>query len=174
MRKFIAGIILGVAGLGAGIFVYTHYGFVNLTADQPVNLLERAVMGSGMDRYAERYAPKVKNPIEPNDDNLLEGIRLYKAYCALCHGDSGRATSEFGQGFYPRTPQFLSDAPDMPQEQNFWIIKHGVRWTGMPAWDKLLTDNDIWKLTTFLGKMGDLDKLSHTVQAAWKTPGTKQ
>jgi mono/diheme cytochrome c family protein len=173
MRKFIAGVILGVGGLAAVGFVYMHYGFVNLTADQPVSRMERAVMGGGMDRYAERYASKVTDPVEPNDINLIEGIRLYRANCAMCHGDFGKPVSELGRGFYPRTPQFLSDAPDMPPEQNFWIIKHGVRWTGMPAWGKLMPDSDIWKITTFLGKMDELDKFSPAVQDAWKNPGTK-
>ena len=106
MRKFLTGIILGIAGLAAGVFIYMHYGFVDLAADQRVNPLEYAVMGGGMDHYVERYAPKIKNPIEPDDANLIEGIRLYKANCAMCHGDSGRSASEFGRGFYPRTPSF--------------------------------------------------------------------
>jgi hypothetical protein len=56
----------------------------------------------------------------------------------------------------------------MPENENYWIIRHGIKMTGMPAWDKVLSDTDIWKVITFLRKMGDLDKLPPAAQAEWK------
>ena len=150
MGKFVFGLIIGVILVLAGAFVYIHFGYMNMQADQAVGTVERVYMGGAMDRYADRHAPQLKNPLDASDANLVEGIRLYKANCAVCHGGPDKPVSELGLGFSPRAPQFSQDAPDMPENQNYWIIRHGVKMTGMPAWEKVLSDSDLWKLTTFL------------------------
>ncbi|MDR5729819.1 MAG: hypothetical protein RB191_20595, partial [Terriglobia bacterium] len=71
----------------------------------------------------------------------------------------------------PRAPQFVDDAPDMSANQNFFIIQHGVRWTGMPAWKQSLSDQQMWQVTTFLSHM---DKLPPQVSAQWKTAAGEQ
>lgn len=171
MGKFIAGIIIGIVGVAAGAYVFLHYGFMNMAADQPVNSMELFYMKGAMTRYSTRYAPKVQDPVPPTDDNLIAGIRLYKSNCAVCHGGPDIPMSDVGRGLYPPAPQFLKDAPDMPENQNYWIIKHGVARTGMLAWNKQMSDSDIWTIATFFSKMDQLDKLSAPVQQAWKTGG---
>jgi mono/diheme cytochrome c family protein len=105
---------------------------------------------------------------------LRESIKLYREHCAACHGDPAAPERILGQSFYPPAPQFMTDMPDMPANQNFYIIKHGIRMTGMPAWGKLLSDDQIWRLTTFLSEMG---KLPPSINQEWehgeKTGGTE-
>lgn len=171
MGKFIAGLIIGAILLLLAGFVYLHYGFINLAADQPGNPVEKFVMRGAMDKYSERHAPQQKNPLTADDATLVAGVKLYKNDCAICHGGPNNPVSDVGQALFPRAPQFAKDTPDMPENQNFWIIKHGVQRTGMPAWDKVLTDSEIWQLVTFLSKYDDLEKLSPAVQEEWKKPG---
>ena len=54
----------------------------------------------------------------------------------------------------------------MPENQNFYIIQHGIRLSGMPAWKQAFSDSEMWQVTTFLSHM---DKLPPDVSAAWKT-----
>jgi thiosulfate dehydrogenase len=61
----------------------------------------------------------------------------------------------------------MKRAPDMPDNENFYITKHGVRMTGMPAWGKILNDDQLWQVTTFLSHM---DKLPPATDQEWKTP----
>ena len=171
MRKFIFGVVVGVLGVAVGAYVYIHYGYLNMQADLPVVSMEQFYLRGAMDRYAERYAPRVASPVQPSDENLIAGIRLYKANCVVCHGGSDKPISLVGNGLYPRAPQFLRHVPDLPQNQNFWIIKHGVARTGMPAWDKVMSDTEIWQVTAFLARMEDFFKLSTPVQQAWKDGG---
>ncbi len=168
MGKFIAGIIIGIILVGAAGFVYLHYGYINLAADQPGNSLERFVMRGAMDKYSERHAPQQKNPLQADDATLIAGVKLYKNDCAVCHGGPNMPVSDVGKGMYPRAPQFAEDAPDMPDNQNYWIIKHGVQRTGMPAWDKIMTDSEIWQVVAFLSKYDKMNELSPAVQAEWK------
>ena len=118
-----------------------------------------------LDASVDRRPPEAKNPIPATAVNLIAGMKLYQANCASCHGDIQRPDGMFADGFYPREPQFVEDAPDMPENQNFYIIQHGVRLSGMPAWDKILTQEQMWQLTTFLSQM---DKLPPQVAAQWK------
>jgi hypothetical protein len=55
--------------------------------------------------------------------------------------------------------------PDDPDSHNFFVIRNGIRYTGMPAWDKVLSEQDIWKVTIFLSHM---EKLPAPAQEYWK------
>jgi mono/diheme cytochrome c family protein len=98
-------------------------------------------------------------------------MKVYQTNCASCHGDIHQPHGTFADVLYPRAPQFVEDAPDMPENQNFYIIQHGVRLSGMPAWKRILNDQQIWQVTTFLSHM---DKLPHQVATEWKTAAEGQ
>ncbi len=119
----------------------------------------------GLDASVDRRAPEVHNPVAPTDANLIAGMKIYQTNCASCHGDVHQRHGMFADALYPRAPQFMEDAPDMPENQNFYIIQYGIRMSGMPAWNKLLNDQQMWQATTFLSHM---DKLPPQVKDAWK------
>ena len=66
----------------------------------------------------------------------------------------------------PPAPNLVSDPPDDPEWHVFYTIRTGVRYTGMPAWDKTLSEPDIWKIASLLSH---LEKLPPAVQDYWKT-----
>lgn len=168
MRKFWFG--FGVAVLAGvvvliGLFLYIRFGFVNPRADIPISGLEKATAMPALDAAVDRRAPEVKNPIAPTDANLIAGMKLYQTNCAVCHGDIHYPHGKLADSFYPRAPQFVEDPADMPENQNFYIIQHGVRLSGMPAWNKIFNDQQMWQVTTFLSQM---DKLPPNVSDQWK------
>ncbi|MFB3917158.1 MAG: cytochrome c [Terriglobales bacterium] len=169
MGKFMAGVLLSLAAIAAGLYFYLSRGYANLSAQPQPSALEQKLAISAMDASLERHAPKVKNPIPPTNANLIDGAKLYKNDCALCHGSPLNPVADVGQALYPRAPQFLKDAPDMPENQSFYIIKYGVRWTGMPAWGNILADSEVWKVALFLSRM---EKLPSAVEREWKKPMT--
>jgi mono/diheme cytochrome c family protein len=156
MRNFIRGIIVGAIALAAGVYGYARLGFLDLRADQEPSALEKNIAGAAMDRSTERHAPQQKNPLQPTQENLLAGARLYRAKCSDCHGSPANPRSDYGRSFYPRVPQFMKEAPDMPENENFYLIKHGVRWTAMPAWGHVMTDTEIWQVVTLLSRLEKL------------------
>lgn len=84
----------------------------------------------------DRHAPPGRSPVQPTDVNLTDGMHLYQHDCAMCHTSPQHPEKNFGHPFYPPAPDFLKDAPNMEENQNYYIIKHGTRWTAMPAWGK--------------------------------------
>lgn len=167
MGKFIAGIIFTLAVLFVGSYIYVHHGFMDLSADVPYNKFEMFYVRGMLDRWSERYGPKTANPVQATDANLIEGVKIYKEDCAVCHGSPQNPIAEIGQALYPRAPQFMKHAPDdMTDGMIFHITKRGVARTGMPAWSKNLNDNQIWQVTAFLKQM---EHLPPAVDAEWKS-----
>lgn len=156
MRAFLIGIIFTAAVIVSGSFFFAKQGYVRLEADQPLSAFERKIAMSAVDASVDRHAPGLKNPIQPTDENLIEGARIYLNHCAGCHGLPSNPDGQFGRSFYPPVPQFFKDAPDMPDNQNFYITQHGIRWTGMPAWSKTLSEQQIWTVVTFLSRIEKL------------------
>ncbi|MGB6975079.1 MAG: c-type cytochrome [Terracidiphilus sp.] len=166
MVRFLVGCVAGGILVLLGLLCYVRFGFVDPRADASMGALEMNIAMPALDASVDRRAPDVRNPLPATEENLMAGRKVYQTNCAGCHGDTLHAHSTFGDAFYPHAPQFVEDAPDMPENQNFYIIQHGVRLSGMPAWKQSLSETQMWQVTTFLSHM---DKLPPAISAAWKT-----
>ena len=166
MGKFILGVIITLLVLILGGLGYAMLGFIPTNANVPPPHLEHRLANTAMDASMERHAPHTANPLTPSDQNLIDGMKLYTMNCALCHGGLDRKPSTLVNSFYPPPPNLISDPPDDPEWHIFYTIRTGVRYTGMPSWDKTLAEPDMWKITMFLSHM---DKLPPNVQQYWKT-----
>jgi mono/diheme cytochrome c family protein len=156
MRGFLLGIIFTLLAIVIGVVWMAKSGRINFEADQEASHVERSFAMGAMDAATDRRAPDVKNPLAPTEENITAGAHIYLDHCAGCHGVPSNPDAQFARSFNPPVPEFFRDAPDMPENQNFYIIQHGIRWTGMPAWNKTLSDNQIWQVVTF---MSNIEKL---------------
>jgi mono/diheme cytochrome c family protein len=151
MRGFLLGIIFTLIVLVAGGWWCVKQGYIDFAADQKPSIVEDKVAMVAVDASTDRRAGDAKNPLDATETNITAGAHLYLDHCAGCHGLPSNPDSQFARSFNPPVPEFFKDAPDMSDSQNFYIIQHGVRWTGMPAWNKTLSEAQIWELATFLG-----------------------
>ena len=166
MKKFLLGVIVTLAVLILGGLGFAMLGFLPTKANVEPPHLERRIAMSAVDASMDRHAPRATNPLTPTDQNLEDGMKLYTMNCALCHGGLDRKPSTLATSFYPPPPNLISDPPDDPEWHTFYTVRTGIRYTGMPAWDKTLSEQDIWKITMLLSH---LDKLPPAVQEYWKT-----
>ena len=165
MRKFVWGVLITllvvfVGGLSVALLGYlpTH---ANATPPKwEENLAERA-----LDASMEHHAPRVANPVPATDENLIEGMKIYTMNCALCHGKLDNQRSPLEHQFYPPAPQLIVEPVDDPEWHIYYGVRTGIRYTAMPAWDKVLTPDQMWKVTAFLTR---LEKLPPGVQDYWK------
>jgi mono/diheme cytochrome c family protein len=165
MRNFILGIVVTIAVLVLGGLGLALLGFMPTRANKAPPATEARIAMSALDNSVERHAPRINNPVPPTDDNLIEGLKLYTMNCALCHGSIDLKPAGLGKSFYPPPPNLILHPPDDAEWHVFYVIRTGVRYTGMPAWDKTLTEPEIWKLTAFLTR---IEKLPPAVQDYWK------
>lgn len=165
MRNFILGIVITIVVLLIIGLGFALLGFLPTRANSTPPEMERHLAMSALDNSVERHAPHVNNPVPSTDDNLIAGLKIYTMNCALCHGGIDGQPSTLENSFYPPPPNLILHPPDDPEWHVYYVIHNGVRYSGMPAWDKTLSDADIWKITAFLARA---DKLPPAVQDYWK------
>ena len=165
MRNFIFGVIVTLLVLILGGLGIATMGLMPTNADATPSRLERRVAMSALDASMERHAARVNNPIPPTDDNLKAGMTIYTMNCSICHGTLDNKPSPLEKSFYPPVPQLILDPLDDPEWHIYHAIRTGVRYTGMPAWNKALSEQDIWKVTAFISR---IQKLPPGVQDFWK------
>ena len=166
MRNFLLGVVVTLAvlilgGLGAALL-----GFLPTNANAKPPQWEAHIAMSAVDAAIDKHAAKAASPVLPSAENLIDGMKIYTMNCAGCHGGLDKKPAVFGASFYPPAPQLVMHPPDDPDWFNYYIVRNGIRYTGMPAWEKVLNDQDIWKVTLFLSHM---EKLPAAAQEFWKT-----
>ena len=148
----------------------TGLGLMPVSADGAHSRLEARIMPAVLHASIVRHASGETNPVPLNEHNLKAAVETYKAMCARCHSTPEGKTSVYGQSFYPPAPQLPQGMAQYTDSQLFWLIKHGIRNTGMPAWGSMLSDEEIWQIVSLLKNSQDL---SPSVEAEWNGPQNK-
>jgi mono/diheme cytochrome c family protein len=107
------------------------------------------------ERSIEVRASGVKVPPLGNPAMIAEGAEHYNAMCTGCHLAPGMRENVMRPGLNPKPPILASLPPEEPAEQ-FWIIKHGLKMTAMPAWGETHSDEEIWNVVAFLQKLPEM------------------
>jgi thiosulfate dehydrogenase len=165
MRGFILGIIFALLVVGGGGLVILLLGYMPTNADSTPSHMEHRIAMNALDASMDRHAPRVTSPIPPTDGNLIDGMKIYTMNCSDCHGTLDKKPSPLAHAFYPPPPQIILHPLDDPDWHIYYAVRTGVRYTGMPAWSKALSEDDIWKVTLFLSH---LEKLPAAVQDQWQ------
>jgi thiosulfate dehydrogenase len=155
-----------IAGL-LGAYLFVAFGFVPANADAKPPALEKWAARMSLKATIAREAPKSPNPVAVSDANLIAGVKLYAANCAVCHGAADGAASNIAKGLYQHAPQLgKHGVTDDEEGETYWKIYHGIRMTGMPSYRSTLSETQMWTITLFLKHM---DELSPGAEKAWKT-----
>lgn len=142
------------AALIAGIVVYV--GAYNIGADAPHTRLVHWLIEHVRDRSIAVRAREITVPDNLSDSKrLATGAGLYAEMCSGCHLTPGMEKTEISQGLYPQAPELSKPSRRSPAEQ-FWMIKHGVKLTAMPAWGKTHNDTLIWDMVAFIRQLPKL------------------
>ncbi len=153
--------------LGAGVFVWS--GIYNPGADSPHWKITSALMQATRARSVEQHAAAITLPANLNDPQLiLKGAGQYAAMCTSCHLAPGMEDSELRPGLYPKPPN-LSEVSVDPRAA-FWVIKHGMKMSAMPAWGMNHDDATIWSMVAFLQKLPDMTPAQYKDIVARATP----
>jgi mono/diheme cytochrome c family protein len=83
---------------------------------------------------------------------ILIGTEHFAAHCAVCHGAPGVPKGDIARGLYPQPPNLAAAANRYSDAELFWIVKHGIKMSGMPAWSDH-SDEESWATVAFLKKL---------------------
>ena len=149
--SFIAGLLV----LPLVIYLYLAFGKPPVAAADTPFPFEARIVKIPLRARIEREIPAA-SPIEATDENLNAGAGIYEDKCEICHGISGEP-SAIGNKMFPNAPQLWAKkksgvvgVSDDPVGATYWKIKNGIRLTGMPAYDKALTETQLWQISLLL------------------------
>lgn len=149
--RFLGRLIMLIVVLIIAIGIWVWSGVYNVAADVPHWTATRYVIGQVREHSIDSRINDIKVPANLDSPAMLsEGAHHYAEMCTGCHLAPGMGESELRTGLYPKPPNLTHFAPD-PAEA-FWVIKHGIKMTAMPAWGKTHDDQKIWAMVAYLQK----------------------
>jgi mono/diheme cytochrome c family protein len=152
-RKCVTFLAAAVVAVVAGGLGFIKSGLYDVSAASGHNPLVAWVLHDTYINSLHRYAKDVQVPTDlMTPANIQAGAHLYDSTCAYCHGAPGRELSPIGQGILPLAPELLSASRRNNPKLMFWVIKNGVKMTGMPSFGKTQSDQTMWQLAAFLAK----------------------
>jgi mono/diheme cytochrome c family protein len=169
--KFFLGFFLALVLVFGGAWAYLQFGQPPVaTADKPFPFeaqIVRVPLGARI--KSQMQTP----PFDISEDVYEAGAHAYSQQCAACHGRPG-ADSDFARWMYPRAPQLwkkhahgdVVGVSDDPPGETYWKIKNGIRLTGMPSYEHVLSADQMWDVTLLL-KHAD-EQLPDPVEAILK------
>ena len=160
---FIALAALAVAAIGGAV---VYVGAYDIGADAPHSQPVYWMISQFRDRSIAVRSRNIVVPANLMDVKRLQsGAGLYTEMCSGCHLAPGLDKSEISQGLYPRAPELFRE-PQRPAQQQFWIIKHGVKLTAMPAWGKTHSDELIWDMVAFIRQLPNMSAAQYQAAIA--------
>jgi mono/diheme cytochrome c family protein len=149
-------------------FALVHMGSFDVAADTPHSQPVFWLMNTVRENSIAVRAADIDVPSDLTDaKRIASGAAQYDAMCSLCHLAPGMKRTEISWGLYPRAPELRHGSNLTPAEE-FWVAKHGLKMTGMPAWGVTHDDELLWDVVAFLRKLPELsaDQYRELVKSA--------
>jgi thiosulfate dehydrogenase len=150
--KFIVGFIIGLVAMPIMVYGYFSLGFAPVATNSPPMPFERDLAQIALRARIEREMPQGPSPVQPTDENLTAGAKIYSQSCVGCHGKVDEKPGQFAQALFPRPPRLLdSSRPiQVPPGALYWVITNGIRLSAMPSFNAMLSDEQRWQVSQML------------------------
>lgn len=147
--------LAAIAGISGALLVYS--GVYNPAATiqhtAPVYWLLTVAMRQAVKHRAE----DIRVPTLNDRAQIDNGFRLYHVHCEQCHGAPGVAPAAFALGMTPLPANLALTAREWRDSAElYWVVKYGIKMSGMPAWEFRLTDAELWDVVAFLNRLPGL------------------
>ena len=156
------GIVLTLLVVFLGAYMYFSGGHAPVATNAPEMLFERKFAHMALNSYLDKL-PHPNPPVSQDDQNFLEGAKVYKEHCAVCHGLPGEPKNAIASGMFPPPPQLFKGIGVTDDEawETYWKVYGGIRMTGMPAFSEKLSETKMWQVSVLLK---NADKISQAVK----------
>ena len=153
MRRSLVSLAVAIALVVIGGLALLYAGAIDVAASEHHWPVTRWIFETARTRSIKAHAAGIEAP--PALDSpakLVVGTEHYAAHCAVCHGAPGVPKGDIAHGLNPQPPDLKQISSVYTPPELFWIIKHGIRMTGMPSWGDH-SDDEIWATVSFLEKL---------------------
>jgi thiosulfate dehydrogenase len=153
--KFLFGLIVGLLIFPVWAWFYLSFGHPPVAVADLAFPFEKQIVHIPLRSRIDKEMA-ASSPIEPSPANLAAGAQIYRQQCAACHGLYGHA-SDFADHMYPHAPQLwkphhggVVGVSDDPVGETYWKVANGIRLSGMPSYDKVLNQTQMWQVSLLL------------------------
>jgi mono/diheme cytochrome c family protein len=150
--KFVAGFVAAIVVICISALVVIITGAYNIAATVPHTGFERIIFSTTMRNSVLSRAGSDTEHVT-GEEQVREGFREYNEMCITCHGAPGKEQSDIGKGLHPKPPDLAETLRRWNSAQLFWIVKNGVKMTGMPAFGPTHGDDQIWNIIAFVQRL---------------------
>ncbi|CEG54428.1 MULTISPECIES: c-type cytochrome [Pseudomonadaceae] len=157
MKTIIATLAVAFVAAVTGVAGVVYFGLINVGADDPHTGPVHAFLDTARNRSVEVRANDIEVPVLDNEAQIRAGAGNYDSMCVGCHLSPDAAQTELSEGLYPAPPNLAKTGIYDDPAKTFWVIKHGIKATGMPAWGKSMDDQYIWGMVAFIRQLPNLD-----------------
>ena len=163
LKGIVLGIVLGFVLVGAGVYLYFSTGRAPVTTNAPEMPFEHRLAHMALHAHLDKM-PHPKPQVPEDEHSFLEGAKVYKETCAVCHGLPGEPETSVARGMFPKPPQLFrgTGVTDDEAWETYWKVDGGIRMTGMPGFRDTLGENKMWQVSVLLK---NADKISPAVKA---------
>jgi cytochrome c553 len=169
MRLRARWIVYGLIGLAVAVplaaVLMAWSGVYNVAASSGHLRITDMFLRFGMENSVEARAPDVQPPALDNPDLIRLGAGHFHSGCAYCHGAPGIAIPAVAGSMLPPPPELTGRVGEWTDQELFWIVKHGIKYAGMPAWPVQQRDDEVWTLVAFLRALPGLDAAGYRALA---------
>jgi len=152
--------LLLIVAVAIATAAFVRFGIYDVAADTPHWRATYAALATLRDRSIAARASNIELPDLSDAALIREGAGNYDSMCVGCHLRPGLEETELSLGLYPRPPSW-SDLGRTDPRDAFWVIKHGIKMTGMPAWGKSMHDRYIWGMVAFLRRFTEINEAQY-------------
>lgn len=167
-------LLITVLGIGSAVTVM-YFGVVDVAADEPHSDLVYWLLEETRENAIKNAALAIEVPDLSEPEMLLTGGVDYEFMCSSCHLKPGQSESDMSIGLYPAPPNLTvsnkehgghEHDDDVQSRKNFWVIKHGIKASGMPAWGKTHDEQRIWAMVAFIKQLPTLTPEQYQILTA--------
>jgi mono/diheme cytochrome c family protein len=166
VRGFALGVFITLVVIFVGGYLFIQGGGVSMATTAAPLPLEKTVAHMAL-RASIGNAGDEKDALPFDDANMVAGVTVFRQHCAFCHTAPGQQPSAITQGMFPPPPQLFEKndmVTDDPEGVTYWKVTNGIRLSGMPGFEKTLSNTERWQVTMLLAHA---DKLSPAAKAAF-------
>jgi cytochrome c553 len=160
-RRLLGASAATIAGLIIGGFLFAWSGIYNIAASRGHWAIIEWLLKFGMSNSVELRARGIEAPPLDNPDLYILGAAHFHSACVSCHGAPGMPPDFTTQQALPPPPDLTHVSKEWKDRELFWIVKHGIKYTGMPAWAVQERDDEVWAVVAFLKRLPNLDRKSY-------------
>jgi mono/diheme cytochrome c family protein len=153
MKKWPVALAAAAAGLAATGFALLYSGLYDISATSQHMAWTYRLLDTGMRHSVTRRAAEIVVPPLDDEARVARGVSGFRAHCASCHGAPGVAPEPFALGMTPLPANLVHVAREGSPAEQFWVIKFGIKMSGMPAWQFRMDDSQIWDIVAFMQQL---------------------